>query len=112
AGGSQEAASASKEGFEEIPQHRRSRCGKNTSLHPFLPRNGTRLQWLTCAVSSGFRRGAKELFCDIPFGSGCYTRATTQGLRFADLGTPVAPAPWSTTVQAVKTGLRRLSSER
>jgi hypothetical protein len=62
-------------------QHRRSRGGGNTPVHPFLSNDGSPFEWV---MSSGFRRRAKELFSDIPLGSVCYTCATAPRLGFAD----------------------------
>jgi endonuclease III len=71
-----------------------------------LDSNGLRV---LCRVA---RRGAEELLSDILFGSGCDIWATPQRLRFADPGTPVAPAARSRTVQAVKGALHRMSGQR
>jgi endonuclease III len=57
-----------------------------------LDSNGLRV------LSSGLRRGADELPSDLSFGFGCNTWATPQRLRFADLGTSVAPAARSRIV--------------
>jgi hypothetical protein len=91
-------APTSETSFEKIPRHRRSRCGKNTLVHPFLSGDGARLEWLASALSSGFHRGAEELFSDIPQGSDCDRWATPQRLRFADPGTSVAPTARSRIV--------------
>jgi hypothetical protein len=85
---------------------------KNTLVHSLLPSDGTRLEWLACAVPSGVCRRAEELPSDIPFGSGCDTGANRQRLRLAHPGTSVAPAARSRTVQTVKAALHRVSGQR
>ena len=80
-----------------------------THSHPVMALDSNGLRVL-CRV--GFAEEPKNYSATYRFGSGSNTWATSQRLRFADLGTSVAPAARSRTVQAVKAALYRLSGQK
>jgi len=62
-------ATTSKKGFKEVPEHWRSGRGEGTLVHPFLPSDGARLEWLAVLCRVGFADEQKNYSATLPLGS-------------------------------------------